>query len=34
MTGTDYKCQEKMEEEDLPVLKVALMHRYNDSKTT
>ena len=30
----DYMCQEEKEEEDLPALKTALMHRYNDSKTT
>ena len=35
MMLTDYMCQEKKEEEeDLPALKIALMHRYNDSKTT
>ena len=28
-----YMFQEKMEEEDLPALKTALTHRYNDSKT-
>ena len=33
MTLTDYMCQEK-EEEDLPALKTALTHRYNDLKTT
>ena len=27
-------CQEKKEEEDLPAMKMALTHRYNDSKTT
>ena len=27
-------CQEKKEEEDLPALKRALTHHYNDSKTT
>ena len=26
-------CQEKKEEEDLPVLKTLLTHQYNDSKT-
>ena len=34
---TDVKnsmCQEKKEEEDLPTLKTALTHRYNDSMTT
>ena len=30
---TDYMFQEKREEEDLPALKTALTHRYNDSKT-
>ena len=30
---TDYMYQEKREEEDLPALKTALTHRYNDSKT-
>ena len=34
MTLTDYMCQEKREEEDLLALKIALTHRYNDSKTT
>ena len=28
----DYMFQEKREEEDLPALKTALMHQYNDSK--
>ena len=32
-TLIDYMFQEKREEEDLPVLKTALMHRYNYSKT-
>ena len=27
-------CQENREEEDLPALRTALIHRYNDSKTT
>ena len=27
-------CQEKKEEEDLPALKIALIHRYSDQKTT
>ena len=27
---TDYMCQEKEEEEDLPVLKTAFTHRHND----
>ena len=31
---TDYMCPEKKKEEDLPALKVALMHQDNDSKTT
>ena len=35
MTSTDYMCLEKKkEEEDLPALKIALMLRYSDSKTT
>ena len=33
MTSTDYICQEKKEEEDLPALWTVLMHRYNDWKT-
>ena len=33
MTLTDYMCQEK-EGEDLPALKTALTHQYNDLKTT
>ena len=33
MTLTDYMSQEE-EKEDLLALKTALMHRYNDSKTT
>ena len=33
MTLTDYTCQEKKEEEDLPALKIALTHGNNDSKT-
>ena len=33
MTLTDYMCQEKKEEEDLPALKAPLTHRYNDPKT-
>ena len=32
MTLTGYRFQEKREEEDLPALKTALTHRYNDSK--
>ena len=32
-TLTDYMYQEKREEEYLPALKTALMHRYNDTKT-
>ena len=32
MMLTNYMCQEKKEEEDLPALKTALTHRYNDSK--
>ena len=34
MSLTDYKCWEKKEEEDLPVLNITLTHQYNDSKTT
>ena len=30
----DYMYQEKKEEEDLPALKTALMHQYNNLKTT
>ena len=30
----DYMYQEKREEEDLPALKTALTHRYNNLKTT
>ena len=30
----DYICQEKMEEEDLPALTLALLQQYNDSKST
>ena len=33
-TLTDYMYQERKEEEDLPALKTALTHRYNNSKTT
>ena len=33
MTVADYMYQEKLEEEDLPALKTALMHRYNDTET-
>ena len=33
MRLTDYMYQEK-KDEDLPALKTALTHRYNDSKTT
>ena len=33
MTLTDYICKEKVED-DLPALKIALTHQYNDSKTT
>ena len=32
-TLTDYMFLEKMGKEDLPALKTALSHRYNDSKT-
>ena len=31
---TDYMCQEKKEEEDLPALKMVLMHQYNNLKIT
>ena len=31
---TDFMCQEKKEEEDLPALKSALTHQYNDLKNT
>ena len=34
MTFTDYMCQEKKEEKDLPALRIVLMYGYNDSKTT
>ena len=30
----DYICEEKQKEEDLSALKIASMHRYDDSKTT
>ena len=30
----DYMCQEKEEEEDFPVFKIALTDRYKDTKTT
>ena len=33
-TRDDVDKKEKREEEDLPALKTALTHRYNDSKTT
>ena len=33
-TLTDYMYQERREEEDLPALKTAFTHRYNDSRTT
>ena len=29
----DYKCQKKKEEDVLPSFRIALMQRYNDSKT-
>ena len=29
---TDYIFQDKREEDDLPALKIALTHRYNDLK--
>ena len=34
MTLTDYMIQEKNEEEDLPILKTALTHQYNDLNAT
>ena len=34
MALTDFMCQEKKEEENLPALKTASKHPYNDSKTT
>ena len=34
MTLTDYMCQQKKEEGDLPALKIVLTHQYKDSKTT
>ena len=34
MTLTDFMYQKKKEKEDLPALKIASMHQYNDSKTT
>ena len=34
MTLTNYVCQEKMEEEESPVLMVTLTYRYNNLKTT
>ena len=33
MTSTDYISQEKKRESDMPVLKIALIHRHNDSNT-
>ena len=32
MMLTDDMCHEKKEEEDLPALKIALMHRYDDTR--
>ena len=32
MTLTDFMCQEKKEDDDLPALKITLTHRYNDNK--
>ena len=32
MTLTEYMCQGKKEEENLPALRTALTHQYNDSK--
>ena len=34
MTLTKYIRQEEGEEKDIPEFKTALMHRYNDLKTT
>ena len=34
MTLTDYMYQEEKEEVDLPALKTALTHQYNDPRTT
>ena len=34
MTLTDYMYRESGEEQDSPALKIALTHRYNDSRTT
>ena len=34
MTLTDCMCQEKKKEEDLPALKIVLMHQYANTKTT
>ena len=34
MTSTDYMFQEKKEKEDFPELKIALMHSYNELKTS
>ena len=34
MTQTDSMCQGKKKEEDLLAFKIAMMHQYNDSKTT
>ena len=33
MTLTDFKCQEKKKEEDLPASKIMFIHRYNNKKT-
>ena len=33
MALTDYMCQEKKKEEDLPVLKTVLTNQYNDLKS-
>ena len=34
MKLTDYKYQEKKEEEDMPVLKTLMSHQYNELETT
>ena len=34
MTLTDYMRQQKKDQDDSSALKIALMHRYNDLKTS
>ena len=34
MMLTDYMCQEKKDQENLPVMKTALTHQYKDLETT